>query len=159
MIRQVFETVFSSGPDHFKGKKGSVSEEILHELCAGNFRRWQKNAADTKPRGTCRLLLSVSSSAAWLRAALADVRSFRRGNPMNRKRIGIIIFDDTEVLDFCGPFEIFSAARLNEERRREGPSSYEVLNVEITVNRGAAAVLPGPRAGAGHISKPTGANQ
>ncbi len=35
-----------------------------------------------------------------------------------------------EVLDFCGPFEVFSAARLNEERRREEPSPFEVMTVE-----------------------------
>lgn len=48
---------------------------------------------------------------------------------MERKRIGIIVFDDIEVLDFCGPFEVFSATRLNEERRREDPSPFEVLLV------------------------------
>jgi transcriptional regulator GlxA family with amidase domain len=33
---------------------------------------------------------------------------------MNQERIptiGILIFDDVEVLDFCGPFEVFSVAR------------------------------------------------
>ncbi len=33
---------------------------------------------------------------------------------MNRERIatvGILIFDDVEVLDFCGPFEVLSVAR------------------------------------------------
>lgn len=28
-----------------------------------------------------------------------------------RKTVGILIFDDVEVLDFCGPFEVFSVAR------------------------------------------------
>jgi putative intracellular protease/amidase len=33
-----------------------------------------------------------------------DVRS------INQKRLGcIVIFDGVEVLDFCGPFEVFSA--------------------------------------------------
>ncbi len=27
------------------------------------------------------------------------------------QRVGILIFDDVEVLDFCGPFEVFSMAR------------------------------------------------
>ncbi len=27
---------------------------------------------------------------------------------MQRKKVGIVIFDDVEVLDFCGPFEGFS---------------------------------------------------
>jgi transcriptional regulator GlxA family with amidase domain len=48
---------------------------------------------------------------------------------MDRKRIGIVIFDDVEVLDFCGPFEVFSVTRLIEERRREEPSPFEVLLV------------------------------
>ncbi|MGC9967501.1 MAG: DJ-1/PfpI family protein [Syntrophobacteraceae bacterium] len=48
---------------------------------------------------------------------------------MDRKRIGIVIFDDVEVLDFCGPFEVFSVTRLIEDRRREEPSPFEVLLV------------------------------
>jgi transcriptional regulator GlxA family with amidase domain len=48
---------------------------------------------------------------------------------MNRKRVGILIFPDVEVLDFCGPFEVFSVTRLNEELRREEPSPFEVLIV------------------------------
>ena len=48
---------------------------------------------------------------------------------MNRKRLGIVVFDEIEVLDFCGPFEVFSVTRLNEERRREDPSPFEVLLV------------------------------
>jgi putative intracellular protease/amidase len=31
---------------------------------------------------------------------------------MNCKRLGIVIFDGVEVLDFCGPFEVFSVTRL-----------------------------------------------
>ncbi|HVN85958.1 MAG TPA: DJ-1/PfpI family protein [Candidatus Binatia bacterium] len=45
---------------------------------------------------------------------------------MQRKRVGILIFDDVEVLDFCGPFEVFSVTRLDEARRREDPSPFEV---------------------------------
>ncbi len=48
---------------------------------------------------------------------------------MERKRVGIVLFEDIEVLDFCGPFEVFSATRLNEEKRREEPSPFEVLLV------------------------------
>jgi transcriptional regulator GlxA family with amidase domain len=29
-----------------------------------------------------------------------------------RPTVGILLFDDVEVLDFCGPFEVFSTARL-----------------------------------------------
>jgi transcriptional regulator GlxA family with amidase domain len=48
---------------------------------------------------------------------------------MARKRVGILIFPDVEVLDFCGPFEVFSVTRLNEELRREEQSPFEVLLV------------------------------
>ena len=48
---------------------------------------------------------------------------------MDRKRVGIVLFDDIEVLDFCGPFEVFSVTRRNEERRREESSPFEVLLV------------------------------
>lgn len=30
---------------------------------------------------------------------------------LKRRVVGILIFDDVEVLDFCGPFEVFSVAR------------------------------------------------
>ena len=46
---------------------------------------------------------------------------------MDRRRVGILVFDGVEVLDFCGPFEVFSVTRLVEERRREDPSPFEVV--------------------------------
>lgn len=48
---------------------------------------------------------------------------------MNRKRVGILVFPNVEVLDFCGPYEVFSVTRLNEERRREEPSPFEPVLV------------------------------
>src|SRR5437870_5459874 len=48
---------------------------------------------------------------------------------MKRKLVGIVLFPDVEVLDFCGPFEVFSVTRLAEPRRREDPSPFEVLLV------------------------------
>jgi transcriptional regulator GlxA family with amidase domain len=48
---------------------------------------------------------------------------------MSRKRVGIVVFPDVEVLDFCGPFEVFSVTRLNEAARRDEPSPFEVLLV------------------------------
>lgn len=36
---------------------------------------------------------------------------------MNKKRVGILIFPDVEVLDFCGPYEVFSTARLDDARQ------------------------------------------
>jgi hypothetical protein len=41
---------------------------------------------------------------------------------MNGRVVGILVFPDVEVLDFCGPFEVFSVTRLDEERRRLDPS-------------------------------------
>src|SRR5208337_1139030 len=40
---------------------------------------------------------------------------------MKRQRVGIVIFPEVEVLDFCGPYEVFTVTR------REEPSPFEVL--------------------------------
>lgn len=48
---------------------------------------------------------------------------------MEQQRVGIVVFNEVEILDFCGPFEVFSATRLNEDRRREEPSPFEVVLV------------------------------
>lgn len=48
---------------------------------------------------------------------------------MTRRRVGILVFPEVEVLDVCGPFEVFSVTRLDEEIRRETPSPFEVLLV------------------------------
>ena len=65
---------------------------------------------------------------------------------MERKRVGIVLFENIEVLDFGGPFEVFSATRLNEERRREEPSPFEVLLVAEksapVVTTGGMKVIP-----------------
>lgn len=55
---------------------------------------------------------------------------------MDRKQVGILLFENIEVLDFCGPFEVFSVTRLNEEKRREEPSPFNVFLVaESNVRR------------------------
>lgn len=65
---------------------------------------------------------------------------------MNRKQVGILVFKDIEVLDFCGPFEVFSVTRRNEEKRREEPSPFNVCLVaetrEPVVTTGGMKVLP-----------------
>ncbi|HSE40727.1 MAG TPA: DJ-1/PfpI family protein, partial [Acidobacteriota bacterium] len=65
---------------------------------------------------------------------------------MTQKRVGILIFRDVEVLDFCGPFEVFSAVRLNEEKRREETSPFEVVLIAETrepiVATGGLRVIP-----------------
>jgi transcriptional regulator GlxA family with amidase domain len=51
-----------------------------------------------------------------------------------------------EVLDFCGPFEVFSVTRLDVARRREEPSPFEVLLVaeheDVVTATGGLRVLP-----------------
>jgi transcriptional regulator GlxA family with amidase domain len=65
---------------------------------------------------------------------------------MTRRKVGIVVFPDVEVLDFCGPFEVFSATRLDEARRREEPSPYEVAivaeRVGVVVATGGLKVVP-----------------
>jgi transcriptional regulator GlxA family with amidase domain len=65
---------------------------------------------------------------------------------MERKRVGIVLFENIEVLDFCGPFEVFSVVRLNEDKRREEPSPFEVLLVaehpEPVTTAGNMKVIP-----------------
>ena len=65
---------------------------------------------------------------------------------MDRKHAGIVLFNDIEVLDFCGPFEVFSATRLNEEKRRDEPSPFEVSLVSETLSQvtttGGMRVMP-----------------
>lgn len=41
--------------------------------------------------------------------------------------VGILIFDQVEVLDVAGPFEVFAVARLNEERRQDESSPFKIF--------------------------------
>ncbi len=59
---------------------------------------------------------------------------------MDRKRVGILVFDDVEVLDFCGPFEVFSATRLDSERRRDDASPFEIV---LLAERARAVIAAG----------------
>ena len=65
---------------------------------------------------------------------------------MHDRRVGILIFNDVEVLDFCGPFEVFSVTRRDEARRREEASPFQVLLVAETMHpvttAGGMTVLP-----------------
>ncbi len=67
---------------------------------------------------------------------------------MNQKRlptVGILIFDDVEVLDFCGPFEVFSVARALGEHSDEA-TLFTVLTIAeedtIITCRGGLLVKP-----------------
>ena len=65
---------------------------------------------------------------------------------MDRKRVGILIFPQVEVLDFCGPFEVCSVTRVNENARRQESSPFEVLLVAETAEpvtaTGGLRVIP-----------------
>jgi transcriptional regulator GlxA family with amidase domain len=65
---------------------------------------------------------------------------------VDRTRVAILIFPDVEVLDFCGPFEVFSVTRLDDARRRETRSPFEVRLVaetrDVVTATGGMRVLP-----------------
>lgn len=65
---------------------------------------------------------------------------------IQQKTVGILLFPEVEVLDFCGPFEVFSVTRLDESKRREEPSPFRVLLVadmaEAITAAGGMRVLP-----------------
>lgn len=51
---------------------------------------------------------------------------------MNIRNVGILIFDNVEVLDFAGPFEVFSRTRLlpgPESRRSDDSAPFHVFTV------------------------------
>lgn len=54
---------------------------------------------------------------------------------MNKVEVGILIFDAVEVLDFAGPFEVFSRTRLVpgvESRRSDDSAPFHVFTVAPT---------------------------
>ena len=54
---------------------------------------------------------------------------------MEKQNVGILIFDDVEVLDFAGPFEVFSRTRLTpgaDSRRSDATAPFEVFTVART---------------------------
>jgi transcriptional regulator GlxA family with amidase domain len=57
------------------------------------------------------------------------------------RNLAILIFDDVEVLDFCGPFEVFSVAN-----RFSDPPAFNVLTVAEKaapiLTRGGLSVIP-----------------
>jgi len=65
---------------------------------------------------------------------------------MQKLCVGIVIYEEVEVLDFCGPFEVFSVTRVNEEQRREESSPFQAVLVAETSGAvtatGGMQVLP-----------------
>ncbi|MCW7539202.1 DJ-1/PfpI family protein [Aquabacterium sp. A7-Y] len=72
----------------------------------------------------------MASSDATLAGFLESGRSIR---------VGILLFPEVEVLDFAGPFEVFSvAARMARRRRPEAPPAFEVATVAVRAEPVAA---------------------
>lgn len=85
----------------------------------------------------------------------AEVGSDARGVPdpyndgMERSNVGILIFENVEVLDFAGPYEVFSRTRLEPgtvSRRSEESAPFRVFtvarNLEPVSATGGLRVLP-----------------
>lgn len=63
------------------------------------------------------------------------------------RMVGIYLYDDVEVLDFAGPFEVFStAARLAQRQQPDAPKLFEVFIIAETLRpvraRGGLTVQP-----------------
>jgi transcriptional regulator GlxA family with amidase domain len=61
--------------------------------------------------------------------------------------VGILIFDEVEVLDFCGPFEVFSIARpVEPDKQGDEHQLFRVLTIaehnQIVTCRGGLLVQP-----------------
>jgi transcriptional regulator GlxA family with amidase domain len=59
-----------------------------------------------------------------------------------KRTVGILIFPEVEVLDFCGPFEVFASARAAGERERLFSVSIVAETTEIVSCRGGLLVKP-----------------
>ena len=66
-----------------------------------------------------------------------------------RKTVGILIFDDVEVLDFAGPFEVFSRTRLvagADSRRSDDSAPFDTFTVarsrDVVTAIGGLRVIP-----------------
>lgn len=63
-----------------------------------------------------------------------------------QKVVGIFIFDDVEVLDFCGPFEVLSVTRLDEDKRAETISPFDIKLIsatkDVVITKGNMKIVP-----------------
>lgn len=53
----------------------------------------------------------------------------------NPLMVGILIFDQVEVLDVAGPFEVFSATRLNELHRFDDTSPFRIVLIAESLSQ------------------------
>ncbi|QKF59726.1 DJ-1/PfpI family protein [Aliarcobacter lanthieri] len=63
-----------------------------------------------------------------------------------QKVVGVFVFHDIEVLDFCGPFEVLSVTRLDEMKRAETLSPFDVklisIKKEVIFTKGNMKIIP-----------------
>lgn len=63
-----------------------------------------------------------------------------------QKSVGIFVFNDIEVLDFCGPFEVLSVTRIDESKRLETLSPFDVklfsMTKDIVSTKGNMKIIP-----------------
>lgn len=63
-----------------------------------------------------------------------------------QKSVGIFVFNDIEVLDFCGPFEVLSVTRIDESKRLETLSPFDVklvsMTKDIVLTKGNMKIIP-----------------
>ncbi|WP_419677654.1 DJ-1/PfpI family protein [Aliarcobacter lanthieri] len=63
-----------------------------------------------------------------------------------QKVVGIFVFHDIEVLDFCGPFEVLSVTRLDEIKRAETLSPFDIklisIKKEVIFTKGNMKIIP-----------------
>jgi transcriptional regulator GlxA family with amidase domain len=64
-------------------------------------------------------------------------------NPNEPMNVGILIFDEVEVLDFCGPFEVFSVARDPQDPNHKPFAVFTIAEQERTIKaRGGLLTCP-----------------
>lgn len=65
---------------------------------------------------------------------------------MAQRTVGILIFDEVEILDFCGPFEVFSSAVAEGEVERDAGRLYRAFTIAESAQtvrcRGGLLVQP-----------------
>jgi transcriptional regulator GlxA family with amidase domain len=67
---------------------------------------------------------------------------------MEKLNVGILLFDDVEVLDFAGPFEVLSRTRTipgAESRRSEDSAPFRVFTVAKTKQRAIGDLIVEPK--------------
>ncbi|MDD1763019.1 MAG: DJ-1/PfpI family protein [Methanothrix sp.] len=60
---------------------------------------------------------------------------------ISKKRVGMLLFPDIELLDFCGPYEVFSVFRFDEEKGSLEPSPFDIYL--IAENKGTIKTRAG----------------